>query len=384
MANGLPGLETLSLRETDAGSGSQPGVDGLLGRQLLSQLQRGPAGHVEQGIQLGPSAGHPQEPPRWAGPSDGLAQSCAPQAMGPPMQQRPGVAADQQQGPSQAPGGPGWPQGHPVAPPPPGFHVLPRQPLPPPHAPPPPGLWPPGAPPPPLGGLFPPLIPPPPPGHVLTRAECLALQGPLSRQLDHQVMLIQSLVQSGQTSSPMLPGLLQAFEQTKAQLAQIAVELSAPSAAQPSGVEKQEPEHPTQQGQNGRSDGEVMAASGSTPKAGPTADDPSQAGKQKGPFKPAPGRQGRWVDVMDARHDGRRPIADMDEMNAVLCALVKALQPPPGAWVGSLITWLSWQRRGCDWSTGCYFAATWILDAPRHLYRFCADALSCNASDTER
>lgn len=365
MANGLPGLETLSLRETDAGSGPQPGVDDLLGRQLLSQLQRGSGGHGEQGIQLGPSAGHPQEPPRWAGPMDGLTQSFAPQAMGLPMQQRPAAAVGQQQGPGQAPGGSNWPQGHPVAPPPPGFHVPPMQPLPPPHGPPPPGLWPPGAPPPPLGGLFPPLIPPPPPGHVLTRDECLALQGPLSRQLDHQVMLIQSLLQSGQTSSPMLPGLLQAFEQTKAQLAQIAAELGAPGAARPTVVAKQE--HPTEQSQNGRPNGQTMTTSGSTPKAGPTADDPSQAGKQKGPFKPAPGRQGRWVDVMDARHDGRRPIADMDEMDTILCALVKALQPPPGARVGCVRTWLSWQRRLCDWSIGCYFAGARNLNAPWQL-----------------
>ena len=42
---------------------------------------------------------------------------------------------------------------------------------------------------------------------------------------------------------------------------------------------------------------------------------------------PAPGREGRWVDVMDRSHDGRAPRCNMDRLNTSLVALAESLMP---------------------------------------------------------
>jgi DNA polymerase sigma len=42
---------------------------------------------------------------------------------------------------------------------------------------------------------------------------------------------------------------------------------------------------------------------------------------------PAPGREGRWVDVMDRSHDGRSPRCDMEKLNTSLVSLAESLMP---------------------------------------------------------
>jgi predicted nucleotidyltransferase len=42
---------------------------------------------------------------------------------------------------------------------------------------------------------------------------------------------------------------------------------------------------------------------------------------------PAPGREGRWVDVMDRSHDGRSPRCDMNQLNTSLLSLAETLMP---------------------------------------------------------
>lgn len=38
----------------------------------------------------------------------------------------------------------------------------------------------------------------------------------------------------------------------------------------------------------------------------------------------------RWVDIMDARHDGRRPVTDLNRLNAGLMTLLQSLTPTTG------------------------------------------------------
>ena len=56
------------------------------------------------------------------------------------------------------------------------------------------------------------------------------------------------------------------------------------------------------------------------------------------PQSSTPGREGRWVDVMDRVHDGRLPRCDMDFLNAAFTSLAESLMPTfeeRGRWLTS-------------------------------------------------
>ncbi|KAL6780665.1 PAP5 [Auxenochlorella protothecoides x Auxenochlorella symbiontica] len=178
-----------------------------------------------------------------------------------------------------------------------------------------------------------PMLPPLvefPGGRLLTREEAAALQGPLSRQLDGLLAAATQLIEVGQAASPAVPLLLRGLEATKAQLGAVAQTLSqhqnpdSGSEAAPAAGGEPAAEGDVPHAEQAKA-GEV--GPGQPGGAASTASMAKHGGARKEPYKPAPGREGRWVDIMDARHDGRRPVTDLNRLNAGLMTLLQSLTP---------------------------------------------------------
>ena len=86
-----------------------------------------------------------------------------------------------------------------------------------------------------------------------------------------------------------------------------------------------------------------------------------------------PQRQNRWVDIMDHRHDGRRPVCDLDELNGKLLALAEGLSPT--------------QEDRNSWKTAFSFVEKhvlklcWSKDAQVILFGSTANGLSVRSSN---